>query len=50
MISLIMIHLEAKLNLSLTNLPIRWCSLIDMFLECSKILSSMYEYTIGSPV
>lgn len=39
--SLIIIHRDAKLNLSLTNLPIRWCSLIVIFLEYSKILSSM---------
>lgn len=39
--SLIIIHREAKLNLSLTNLPIRWCNLIVIFLECSKILSSI---------
>jgi len=40
-ISLIIIHRKAKLNLNLTNLPIRWCNLIVTFLGCSNILSSM---------
>lgn len=48
-ISLIMNQRAAKNNCRRTKRPTRWWSLILTFLELSNILSSMYEYVMGSP-